>query len=150
MIKKIAVLLVIILMFSNTAFAEKNITVTIDNMLIEFDVQPMLINDRTMVPLRKIFEKLGAEVEWYDESQLVLATKNEVVIAMEIDKPSISVTNVLEGKTDVIELDVAPMLVDSRTLVPVRAISECLGYSVDWIDETNTVVINTDSVLRRD
>ena len=53
-----------------------DISVVLDGRKIEFDVQPQIINDRTMVPMRAIFEKLGALVEWNQDTQTVTASKD--------------------------------------------------------------------------
>ena len=141
--KIIAMLLVLMMSFSMTAFAADDTTVLIDNEKIEFDVPPQIINERTMVPMRKIFETLGATVEWYGETQLIFATRNELIIVMEIGKPTFSVTNVITGETKDIELDSPPIIINERTLVPARAISESIGYTVDWVQDTQTVLINS-------
>ncbi len=115
---------------------EKNgITVTINDKKIEFDQEPITINDRTMVPLRAIFEELGAVVDWDDATQTVTATKNDVTIQLTIND-SVMLVN---GKS--VTLDSPACLVNSRTLVPVRAISEAFHCQVDWQEETKTVLI---------
>ncbi|MBQ3053809.1 MAG: copper amine oxidase N-terminal domain-containing protein [Clostridia bacterium] len=140
--KKIIVLLMIFIMaVSITAFATENISVYIGNKKLEFDVQPQLINDRTMVPMRKIFESLGAEVTWVGEAETIVATRDSQIIVMEIGKLSFTVTDVKTEVTKEVILDVPPQLVESRTLVPVRAISETFGYTVNWDDATTTVTI---------
>ena len=119
------------------AMAEDNISITIDGQAKVFDVMPVLINDRTMVPLRGIFETLGAEVGWEDSTQTVTAKKGEITITLQIENKIAKVN----GKE--IELDVPATLVSERTMVPVRFVSESLGCKVEWIDETQTVVITS-------
>lgn len=139
----ISLILAIVLLFSCSIIchAEGKVTVLINNYPVEFDVQPQLINGRTMVPMRKIFEALGAEVEWVEEVELVLATYKTSIISMPIGEYSFTITNVVTNETKIVEFDVPPQIVDSRTLVPVRAISEAMGKKVDWVDETRTVLI---------
>ena len=88
-----------------------------------------------MVPMRKIFEALGAEVEWFEDTKTIIAVKDEITITMQIDNLSIKVNE------EEIILDVPPQLVESRTLVPVRAVAEGLDADVKWNDETQTVII---------
>jgi hypothetical protein len=102
---------------------------------LAFDVPPQLINDRTMVPMRKIFESLGAEVEWDGDTQTITASQNDSIIIMQIDNV------VMKINEEEVTLDVPPQLVDNKTLVPVRAVAEGLNADVDWNDVTQTVII---------
>ncbi len=133
--------LVLLLLCAVFAGAEENITVRINGTVIDFDVPPQIIRDRTMVPMRGIFESLGAKVEWNAEMRMVLATYGTSVIAMCIDAENFSVTDVLTGETKSFALDVPAQIVQDRTLIPLRAVSEALGKTVDWDGETRTVSI---------
>ena len=139
--KKLSVgLLSLIVAFNTYLFighADGGIRVTLNGETLTFDVPPQLIDNRTMVPLRKIFEAMGAVVDWNNDSQTVTATKgNERVIA------TINSKNVyISGDTKT--LDVPPMVVDGRTLVPVRFVAESFGANVTWDEGTRTVIINT-------
>ena len=141
--KFVSGLLIFALLFACTEIccAASELSVFIDGYSVEFDVPPQIIDDRTMVPVRKTFEILGAEVEWVDEIKLVLATYKTFIIAMPIGEYSFNITDVVSGETTTVELDVPPQIVDSRTLVPLRAISEALGKNVDYVAETRTVLI---------
>lgn len=120
-----------------TGYADVGITVTLNGDKIEFDVRPQLIDDRTMVPLRKIFEAMGAVVDWNDNTQTVTATKDNKVVTAKINDKNLYINGV--AKT----LDVPPMIIDGRTLVPARFVAESFGANVDWVDSTQTVVIAT-------
>ena len=102
-------------------------------------VEPQIINDRTMVPMRKIFEALGAEIRWNPVDRAVLATKEGLEIGLQIDNMNATVTN--NGETNEIVLDAAPVIVDGRTLVPVRFIAESLNKNVIWDEEDRNVII---------
>jgi len=121
--------------------ADNNIKVRLGGELIKFDVQPQLINNRTMVPLRAIFEALGATVNWNGDTQTVTSTKDETTISLSINNPTMYVN----GET--VTLDSPACLVDGRTLVPVRAISEAFKLQVEWIDSTKTVRIKKETSL---
>lgn len=123
------------------ASAADDITVLINGREAEFDVPPMIISDRTMVPMRKTFEVLGAKVEWVGEMQLAVATYKSSIIAMHIGEMSFTVTNVLTGETTTFELDVPAQIVNDRTLIPLRAVSEALGKTVSWDGSTRTATI---------
>ena len=137
--KKIVSLVLALLIFASCipVVAQENINITIDGQAKVFDVMPVLINDRTMVPLRGIFETLGADVGWDDPTQTVTAKKGEITITLQIEN-KIAKVNDKE-----VELDVPAKLVNERTMVPVRFVSESLGCKVEWIDETQTVVITS-------
>ncbi len=142
--KVLALLLVVLMVLPMCVFAQEGeITVEINGQALVFDVPPQLINDRTMVPMRAIFESLGATVEWEEVGQVIIATRNADIITMQIGSPNLIVQNVISGDKKVVELDVPPQVINDRTLVPVRAIAESLNAQVDWVDATQTVVITT-------
>ena len=136
------IFLIICLVFNSTVFASGT-SVEIDSKNIEFDVSPIIENSRTLVPMRKIFEELGCEVEWLSESQTVIVTKNSKIIALQIGKNKIISTDIETGENVVTEIDTAPQIHNGRTLVPVRVISESLGCNVEWDGESQTVIIKT-------
>lgn len=143
MMKKINLsLLVFFLFFSLTCHAE-GIKVTIDNSYVDFDVPPIIENGRTLVPMRKIFEELGCDVEWLAETRTVIATKNSKIIALQIEKNIIVLNDIETGKNEVKTIDTAPVIYNNRTLVPVRVISESLGCEVEWNGEEQKVMIYT-------
>ena len=116
--------------------ADDTIKVLLNGEAIDFaDVAPMIINDRTMVPLRAIFEALGATVEWDDATKTVTAKKGDITIKMTIGADSFT------RNDEKVSLDSPATIVDSRTLVPVRAIAESFGSKVGWIAESKTVTI---------
>ena len=117
------------------AMAAEDVKVILNGEELFFDVSPQIIDGRTMVPMRKIFEKLGADVDWNGETQTITANKDDIVIIMQIDNTTIEVS----GKE--IVLDVPPQLIGDRTLVPVRAVAEGLDTDVDWNEATRTVII---------
>jgi len=141
--KVLLLLLTLIMAFSVCAAAEADISVELNGQVLAFDVPPQLINDRTMVPMRAIFENLGANVEWIDAHELIIATKGVNIITMQIGSNNMIIQDVVANEQQVIELDVPPQVIDDRTLVPVRAIAEGLSATVEWVDETQTVVIKT-------
>ena len=114
------------------------VSVRLNGGLLNFDVQPQIIEERTMVPLRAIFEALGATVEWDQATQTVTSVRDDTTIKMTIG----SSTMYINGKAQ--ELDVAPLIIDERTLVPVRAIAEGFGASVNWDQDRYCVIISSD------
>ncbi|MCH5209874.1 MAG: copper amine oxidase N-terminal domain-containing protein [Oscillospiraceae bacterium] len=117
------------------------IDVNVNNTRMSFDVEPCIMNERTMVPMRAIFEVLGANIDWNGDTQTVTATRGSDKISLTIGSTVMTVNGT--KKT----LDSAPVMVDNRTLVPVRAISEALGSNVSWDDALKTVNITDNSGL---
>lgn len=141
--KRIICLILIFFIFPLSAFsAEPIVTVNLNGNVIEFDVPPKLISGRTMVPMRKIYEALGARVEWVEEAQLIVAFYDTDIISMEIGETEFYVTDLVSGETETIYLDVAPFIENEKTFVPVRAVSEVFDKKVEWDDKTYTVIIN--------
>lgn len=93
---------------------------------IKFDQIPVIEEGRTLVPLRAIFEKIGATVDWNGDTQTVVATKDDVTVSLTID----NTTATKNGEA--INLDVPAKIIGGRTLVPVRFISDCFGVDVQW------------------
>ncbi len=116
---------------------ENSITVYVNEKILQCDISPFVKDGRTMVPMRKIFEALEAKVEWVEETQSITATKGDTVIEMQIYSHTMYVNSVEET------LDVAPVIVDSSTFVPIRAVSQSLDASVEWLEHTQTVYINS-------
>lgn len=114
-----------------------NLVINLNNELLAFDVHAKLVNDRTMVPLRFLFEKLSAKVTWNEETQEIKIEKNNNVIVFKID----SKTAVVNGQEK--SLDVSPYIENDKTMIPIRFLTENLGYKVQWNDETATVDIST-------
>lgn len=99
------------------------------------NVEPVVENNRTLIPLRAIIESLGADVKWTDETKTITITKDDKVITMQID----NVKATVDGEE--VELEVAPTIRKNRTLVPIRFISETFDLNVAWDDESKTIVV---------
>jgi len=150
LMKLLCLTVVAALLFSLLAIpvmADENISVMLNGEELTFDVSPQIINDRTMVPMRRIFEALGAEVEWINDTQTIVATHGERSIIMQIGNTEMSISeSPYISFIATTTLDVPPMIIDDRTLVPIRAVAEGLNAEVEWINDTRTVVIETITV----
>ena len=120
------VLILSVVCISSAVYAEDDITLVINGEKVESDVSPMIINSRTMVPVRVLFSAFGADVVWNDIFRQVVVTTDNSVIIFTIDSKIAYVNGY--SKT----LDAAATIINGRTLVPVRFVSEALGYEVDW------------------
>ncbi len=140
MIKKFlaTILMTFLLLQPMCSFASNdNITVYVDDKTVMFDVQPQMIGGRTMVPLRAIFESLGATVEWEEATKSITAYNEAYMVKAQIDSPKLMVNGV--EKT----MDITPLIVDGRTLVPARFVAEAFDCDVNWDGNTKTVNITT-------
>ncbi len=115
--------------------AARTISVTLNGQKLIFDQDPVMENDRVLVPMRKIFEALGADVYWDEAEQTAIAERNGKIIIIPIGK------NYMTVNGSRVTLDVPARLIGGRTLVPARAVSEALGCAVDWNDPAQTVII---------
>ncbi len=120
---------------AGTAANEGNIEVTLDGELLSFDVPPTIIGGRTLVPLRVIFEALGATVDWNSATKTVTGIKDSTKISLKVN------SNVAYVNSNTVRIDVPATVINGRTLVPARFIAESLGTDVEWIKSTRTVTI---------
>ncbi len=109
--------------------------VKINGKAASIDVPPILQNNRTMLPFRYLGEELGAKVDWDNQNKKATYTKGGVKLVLTVGKKQLSVNGVTEA------LDVAPILKDSRVLVPVRVVSDKLGAKVDWAPAEKKVTV---------
>lgn len=125
----------------NTVSETNNdIKVKVDGKELSFDQPPVILNGRTLVPLRAIFEALGAEVEWDSETKSITATKDNVAVLLVVDLAVIT-SGTIGGTANSTVLDSAPTIINGRTMVPARAIAEAFDCTVDWNSSERTVVI---------
>ncbi|MBS3938697.1 MAG: thermonuclease family protein [Peptococcaceae bacterium] len=138
-IGKLSVVVAVALLLMNISLvsAEQPISVVVNGRLLVMDVSPIIRSGRTLVPLRAIFEALGASVEWNDATRTITGKRAETTITLQIDNPSASVN------TTRVTLDVPPTIVGGRTLVPARFIAESLGARVGWNEQTRTVTVDS-------
>ena len=116
----------------------QDVTVYINNQRIYFDKEPIIENNRTLVPMRRIFEELGAEVTWDNETQTAAAVRNGIEVKITIG------SDVMYKNGEAIQLDAGARLIDDGyTFVPLRAVSEAFGCDVQWNEELQTVDIAT-------
>ena len=107
----------------------------VDDSVSEFDSVPFIKNDRTYIPIRFISEALGASVEWVPETRRVIIRSEEAIIEMQINNRKMKINNY-----EVIN-DAAPIIVNDRTMLPIRVIAENLNCKVDWNNDNLSVKI---------
>ncbi len=122
-------------------FRPDEISVLLNAANLDFDQPPIVVNGRTLVPVRAVVEAMNGQVEWNDISQTVTLSCGSNKILLTID----STTAYLNGNS--VSLDVAPQIINGRTLLPIRFVAESFGYVVDWVEETKTVDIHNDETI---
>lgn len=111
--------------------------VLLNGQQLAFQVPPVIENGRTLVPLRAIFEPLGATVQWDADTQTVTSTKGSTVIALTLGQTTAYINN------NPVLLSVPAKAINGRTMVPLRFVSEALGCEVNW--DADTYIISIES-----
>jgi hypothetical protein len=119
--------------------AKDNINVVVDGVRMNFTTSPELVNGRTMVPMREIFEYLGAEVNWWNSSNMIDVRFGERKALMIIGIKQIT----FNWGNRYLNLDVPPIRKNGVTLVPIRTVSEVFSANVSWDGNSNTAYIST-------
>lgn len=111
-------------------------TAQVDGSPVILDVAPLIMNSRTMVPVRFVGEAFGASFAWDEATRKVtyFGRTKEIVLYIEQKKAQVNGTT--------INLDTVPIIVEGRTLVPLRFVSEHMGALVDWNEQIQTVKIS--------
>ena len=162
--KLLCIILAAVMILSSVSavvFADDEIKVLVDGNQLEFDVAPVIEDGRTLVPMRAIFEALGADVDWNESSKTITAKTDSKTLMITIGENRLGViekvavsqeTKIDEDNTGYTEalirsipLDVPAKIVDGRTLVPIRAVSEGLDADVAWNAEEKIVSITKKS-----
>ncbi len=141
--KTVSILTASAIIASMSAVSAQNNTpsVTVNGAKLGFtdNVTPFIDeeSERTLVPMRDIFEAVGAVVQWDESTQTVIAVKDSSFVTLQIGSEKAFVNS--EEK----QLDVKALIKDDRTFVPLRFVSEALGAEVEWDNDNYTVVIKT-------
>ncbi len=117
------------------AAGQEAIRVTVNGQEVAFDVPPVELGGRLLVPLRGVFERLGATVLWEPAAQRITARTASRTIELAVGRREASV----DGR--LVLLDVPPTVIEGRTFVPLRFVSEAIGAYVQWQAATRTVSI---------
>ena len=123
---------------ADPAAVDDAVKVVLDGVLVDFDVYgvaPQIVNDRIIVPLRAVFELMGAEVDWDNDTRTVTATKGDTVVVLEIDSTCPTVNG------EVIEIDQPAIIINDRTMAPLRFVAEAFGGDVEWNGELRAAFI---------
>ncbi|MCL2047138.1 MAG: copper amine oxidase N-terminal domain-containing protein [Defluviitaleaceae bacterium] len=117
-----------------TPFASEAISVIANGIRVNFpDQAPLSVNGRTLVPVRGVFEVLGFVVEWDSGTQQVTLTRSEDTILITLGSDTFTTNGERHA------LDVPAQIIGGRTMLPIRAVMESVGYNLEWDENTRTV-----------
>ncbi len=128
---------------SELVFQINNPIMTVNGIEKEIDpgmgTSPVVVNDRTLMPVRAIIEEIGGTVDWNGAAQEVILKYGQDEIRLTIDSTTAYLNN--EAQT----LDTAPTIINDRTMLPIRFIAESFDFDVDWDGTTQTVTITKEA-----
>ena len=133
--KKALSIVLLILLMTVTVSAETDITISLNDELMMLEEPAVIVEGRTLIPVKFIFEPLGLDVTWNGETRTATGSKEGLKIEMDID----STTAYVNGQA--VELDVAATIINDRTYVPLRFVAESTGAIVTWHGETRHIGI---------
>ena len=108
-----------------------------DGKVIALDSPPIIENDRTLVPLRAVSETLGAIVEWDPIKRIAIVDSEEGHMEFMVDTFTVSINSICK------ENDVKSIIINNRTMVPIRIIAETLNCDVEWNHYNKTITIKS-------
>ena len=118
------------------AYSGNILQLKVNNEVVNTEIPPIILNDRSLVPARAVFEKLGAAVTWDAKTSKVLVAMNNTNVELKINNTSAKVNN----KT--VKLDVPAKIINDRTMIPLRFVGEQLDMVVGWHPDDNLVTID--------
>jgi len=131
-------LVMLFMLLAPAKLLASEVTVTIDGIPVYFSgQQPAIIDGRTLVPVRGVFEQLGFVPTWDSVARTATLTRSDFTIEITIG------SNVFISSGTEHILDVHAQIINGSTMLPLRAVLESVGYSVGWNSATRTVVIET-------
>lgn len=137
--KYILILLCLIMAISAVSpsvMANEEISVYLNGEKLSFEQQPVIRNNRIIVPMRTILEKMETVVEWAENTRTINCLRDDVEVDLKIGSDVVMVNKMVE------RLDTAPIIMGSSTMIPLRFIGEAFGADVSWNPETKTAYIN--------
>ncbi|NLI58285.1 MAG: protease complex subunit PrcB family protein [Clostridium sp.] len=120
--------------------------ILLDGKKLELDVEPFIENNRTLIPVRGVMEGLGADVGWDAKERLVTIDKEDIKIKLFIGS-DVAIVTKEEGKEEKIQLDVPAKIVNDRTFIPGRFVTETVGAQVDWEPELRAMIITSENYM---
>lgn len=122
-----------------SAFAADPVTVKVDGITLKTDVNPVIQNNRVLVPVRIVGQSLGAKIDWSNTEKNITVTTENGKIMLNVNSQKAVFTEANTGKTQNYTLDCKPVIKQYRVLVPLRFVSEQLGADVNYKNRTVSI-----------
>ncbi len=135
-LKFISLFLIVSMLAINVFAADINLYV--NNSKLELTNPPVSVNGNTLVPVKAIFESMGATVEWDNATRTVIGKTDDKTIKIAIDNKTATVNG------SAVELAVPATIINGSTYVPARFVAENLGADVQWDNNTKSILVNSD------
>lgn len=134
-LKKVATITVLGVLLSSVPAvqAQQEISVYVNGQKLQFETPPTIIDGNTLVPMRTLFEALGAEVSWDNNTKTATGEKTGVLVSVTIGEQYILRCTVN------IPIEVPAMIINENTMIPLRVVSEAFGLSVNWSESDNSI-----------
>lgn len=136
------IIAVVVMTMSTAVFADNSPSVYLNGEKMSFtdNVNPYIDSEsgRTLIPMRDIYQAIGAVVQWDEDTRTAIAVKGDTYVTVQIGSTKAFVNS--EEHT----LDVAGVITNDRTFLPLRFVVEAMGAQVEWDNENYAVMINVD------
>ncbi|MBQ3124383.1 MAG: hypothetical protein IJC09_03030 [Clostridia bacterium] len=141
--KKIIFLITAFFLCATPVLAD-DISVYVNDEKVVFEEQePVIINERTMIPVRGVLEEMGKNVDWDVDLRSVTVSDNEKSVILTVGSDVMLIKEAEKERKTV--LDTAPQIINDKTVLPIRALAEEFGACVNWLDSIRSVMITTDN-----
>lgn len=135
--KRISIVLILVIVFSSLAFAEReSIKLEVNKEELKLDVEATMVEGEILLPVRAVFESLGFQVTWDGTSRTVTGKSEDILIKLAVDKPNAMVNEAL------VKLDTPTLIINQRVLASAKFIEEATGAKVNWDEARKTISIN--------
>ena len=134
--KFIGILLALVMVFASIAASASDIKVLVNGQEVEFDQGPVIDGETVLVPLRFVFEKLGAIVSWHEDTQTIFSVIENDMVTLQIGNE-----NMFTADNSIV-LEKAPVIIGDRTLISSEVIEKGIGAEFVWDELNKTVTIN--------
>jgi hypothetical protein len=113
--------------------AANELTIFLENQKLSADVQPVIIKDRTFIPLYSLADLVGAQLDYDATTHTVTCSKEDLTFTLDFRQ------GIVKKNGMILTMDPAPLILNGRTMVPLRSFAEAFGYQVEYSDDTKTV-----------